>query len=127
MNSHTLADLLKARRTNDIRFEVEVALEGHDDGDIHRTELHDDRVRETERRDVALEEVLTYDSENDFLVLRLGSIFLGDPDAKAPPVLTTEEWATVRRALLDAANYGRSKLHVKEAFLNLRNKIDQAI
>jgi hypothetical protein len=79
MDSHTLADLLKSRRTNDMRFEVEVIPPGSDeDGRIYRVEMHDDRMKAmAPNESVALEEVLRYNPDDDVLLLRLGAIYLG--------------------------------------------------
>lgn len=130
MNSHALADLLKSRRTNDIKFEVEVALEGYDGGDVHLVEMEDDRQRVVSGTVVAPEDVLVYNSEDDFLVLRLGCIFLGDPDAKAPPVLSRDEWKMVLQAIdrkIWAINHVGMDRVGRELFTQLRNKIQQAL
>jgi hypothetical protein len=81
MLSHDLAQALLARRNNDIQFVVEVAEEGHDDGDFHTTEMNDDRERV--RSGGTDLDVIGYDAENDFIIIKLGTIFLGDPDAPA--------------------------------------------
>lgn len=78
MQSHDLARALLARRNNDIQFVVEVAEEGYDDGDFHSTEMADDRQRVRDGGTVP--DVISYDSEHDFIVIKLGTIFLGDPE-----------------------------------------------
>lgn len=81
MTSHELARYLLSRRDNDLKFLVEVDLEpdpdGEEDVQIFSTETADVRERARTGREMAPEEFITYDSENDFIVVNLGRIFVG--------------------------------------------------
>jgi hypothetical protein len=78
MMSHELARLLLSRRNNDIRFTVTVdadptGLEDPEEG--LQVELAD---AEAERRGEPAPELVEYDPEQDVLVIRLGTIYLGE-------------------------------------------------
>lgn len=77
MNSHELAKLLLSRRANDIRIQVWVDTDptGLEDPTSHRVELGDMPDRWWT---VPAEELLTYDSENDLLILKAGCVYLGE-------------------------------------------------
>jgi hypothetical protein len=81
MLTHDFARLLLSRRNNDLKFEVWVDDDptGVEDQTRHVIEMADDRERVRSGGTVAPEYLLTYVAENDYLLLHLGTIFLGDP------------------------------------------------
>jgi hypothetical protein len=79
--SHDLARLLLARRNNDIKFLVGVDADpdGLEEVQWCMVEMEDDRQRVVSGRQVPPEEVLTFNSQDDYLQIQLGVIYLGDP------------------------------------------------
>lgn len=75
MTSHELARLLLARRDNDLTFEVLVDLDPESDED--RAEPYETELRDLNGRvhSIPSDQVVSYDSENDQLVIRLGTIY----------------------------------------------------
>jgi len=82
MLSHDLARLLLSRRNNDLKFEVWVDADptGLEDLTCHTIEMEDDRQRVMTGKVVPPEEVLTFNSDYDYLLLRLGVVYLGETE-----------------------------------------------
>lgn len=98
MLSHDLARLLLKRRNNDLKFEVEVAERGSDDGDFHVTDMLDDRAK-LRGETVTPENLLVYNPQDDYLLLHLGTVFLGENGEAPPMVLLPTEKEVIRKAL----------------------------
>jgi hypothetical protein len=96
MLSHELANALLARRNQDLRFVVDVSTPGHDDAEeTHTVQLADDRHCEIGAEGPA-PEVLSYNSEEDFLEVRLGQVFIGEQGSYS---LNSEEASLVLELL----------------------------
>lgn len=79
MRSHDLARALLARRDNDIQFIVPVSVGGTLDDpaepEMHRIELSDHPGRSWT---IPADRVVTYDSQDDFVNVRLGVVYAGE-------------------------------------------------
>jgi hypothetical protein len=129
MLSHDFAHALLKRRNHDLRFLVDASLPGHDDDDrAYSVQLADDRHREVGTAGDP-PEVLRYDSEEDFLEVRLGQIFLG---RQGSYTLTPEE-ALYALSALDKKIWAWEHNGVPksdprvEPFVNLRKAIKQEL
>jgi hypothetical protein len=102
MLTHDFARLLLSRRNNDLKFEVWIDDDptGLEDETRHVIEMVDDRERVKSGGTVAPEHLVTYVAEGDYLLLHLGTIFLGDPDGQPPMKLSVEERAIIRKSLI---------------------------
>jgi hypothetical protein len=115
MRSHDLARRLLARRDNDIQVEVVVSEDPKSDDDkLSRTELRDSR----EVEGVSPDEVLAYDSQHDFLVIRAGLVVAG---REGGAMLSPEEVRLVHAALshiLDQAVWIPPKIQAAQRLLD---------
>jgi hypothetical protein len=80
MLSHDLAHALLARRNNDVRIEVLVDDDPAGERDIwaKRIELRDD-LRDGSTFRITADELVTYDTDDDFVVIRAGYVIVGGP------------------------------------------------
>lgn len=78
MLSHDLARLLLARRNNDVKFEVGSNLDADSPVDVtnwHIVEMMDDRERVISGKEIPPEQVVLFNSEHDYLLIRLGIVY----------------------------------------------------